>query len=285
MREYDDHIRLYTPVLQRIIILVAVIVAVPVVLWTITAFVRTYVAAPKAPTFQHVAMTANGDSAAAASDANQAPAAPPQPAQTPAPAAQVAEAGATASDARNPLLEIKKPTASGQPQSSGASALPAVPQAAVATAAQPAAPPPAVQPIAAPPTAAPPAPVMPSKTMPSVAEKTDRAAAPAAADRSIVWPDPSANLPTPNGAATTVAPATPPAAAASDDADALPAAAALTGPVPLPRRRPALYAMAQMATAVPLPRARPAAAPAPTPDTMNDAAPGGFDPGMGGGRY
>jgi len=30
MREYDDNIRLYMPVLQRIIILVAVIVAVPV---------------------------------------------------------------------------------------------------------------------------------------------------------------------------------------------------------------------------------------------------------------
>jgi len=50
MREYDDDIRLNTPVLQRIIILVAVIVAVPVMLWTITAFVRTYVGPPRAPT-------------------------------------------------------------------------------------------------------------------------------------------------------------------------------------------------------------------------------------------
>ncbi len=50
----DDNIRLYTPVLQRIIILVAVIIAVPVVMWTITAFVRTYVAPPKVPTFQHL---------------------------------------------------------------------------------------------------------------------------------------------------------------------------------------------------------------------------------------
>ena len=56
MREYDDDIRLYTPVLQRVIILVAVIIAVPVVLWTITAFVRTYVAPPKAPTFQRMAL-------------------------------------------------------------------------------------------------------------------------------------------------------------------------------------------------------------------------------------
>ncbi len=57
MREYDDDIRLYTPVLQRIIILVAVIVAVPVVLWTITAFVRSYVAPPKLPTFQPMVLT------------------------------------------------------------------------------------------------------------------------------------------------------------------------------------------------------------------------------------
>jgi len=277
MREYDDHIRLYTPVMQRVIILVAVIVAVPVVLWTITAFVRGYVAPPRAPTFQHVAMAPNADNAAVASDANQAP----------APSAAVAEAGATAPGVRSPLLEIKKPPASDQPQSSGASASPAAPQAAVATAIQPAgAPPSAAQPISPPPTAAPPAPIMPSKTMPSVAEKTDRAAAATAADRGIVWPDPSANLPAPNGAANAMASATPQASAAGDaDGDALPAVAPLTGRIPLPRRRPALYAMVQTAMAVPLPRARPAAAPAPTPATMNDASPAGFDPGMSSGRY
>ena len=43
MREDDDEFRHYVPLLRRIIILVAVITAVPVVLWTITAFVRTYV--------------------------------------------------------------------------------------------------------------------------------------------------------------------------------------------------------------------------------------------------
>jgi hypothetical protein len=55
MREYDDHIRLYTPILQRIIILVAVIIAVPVVLWTITAFVRAHVAPPQIPSFRPMA--------------------------------------------------------------------------------------------------------------------------------------------------------------------------------------------------------------------------------------
>ncbi|MGA8355950.1 MAG: hypothetical protein WB772_01225, partial [Xanthobacteraceae bacterium] len=71
MREYDDdNIRLYTPVLQRVIILLAVIIAVPVVMWTITTMVRTYVAAPKAPVFQRLTDNPPSDSASvAATDA------------------------------------------------------------------------------------------------------------------------------------------------------------------------------------------------------------------------
>jgi hypothetical protein len=48
MREYDDdsNIQHYAPVLRRIIILVAVITAVPVMLWTITTFMHTYIAQP-----------------------------------------------------------------------------------------------------------------------------------------------------------------------------------------------------------------------------------------------
>ena len=61
MREYDDYddenIRLYTPVLQRVIILTAVIIAVPVMMWTITTFVRSYVARPRVPTLEQVAST------------------------------------------------------------------------------------------------------------------------------------------------------------------------------------------------------------------------------------
>ncbi len=67
MREYDDdNIRLYTPVLQRVIILLAVIIAVPVVMWTITTMVRTYVAPPKAPTFQRMTETQPADTASIA---------------------------------------------------------------------------------------------------------------------------------------------------------------------------------------------------------------------------
>jgi hypothetical protein len=71
MRDYDDdNIRLYTPVLQRIIILVAVIIAVPVVMWTITTFIRSYIAPPRAPIFQPMALAPPSDST------NPAPAAP-----------------------------------------------------------------------------------------------------------------------------------------------------------------------------------------------------------------
>ncbi len=50
MRDYDDDsIQHYAPLLRRIIILLAVIIAVPVVLWTITAFMRTYIAQPTIP--------------------------------------------------------------------------------------------------------------------------------------------------------------------------------------------------------------------------------------------
>ncbi len=112
MREYDDeNIRLYTPVLQRVIILLAVIIAVPVVMWTITTMVRTYVAPPKVPTFQRLT-TENpppSDTASVAASAVPAPAPTAEQAQAGAPTAQLADAGATASDAHTPLLDIRKP--------------------------------------------------------------------------------------------------------------------------------------------------------------------------------
>jgi hypothetical protein len=58
MRE-DDDFGHYVPLLRRMIILVAVIVAVPVILWTITVFVRTYVGPPHIPTFHQLASTAS----------------------------------------------------------------------------------------------------------------------------------------------------------------------------------------------------------------------------------
>ena len=58
MRE-DDGLGHYVPILRRIIVLVAVIVAVPVMLWTITVFVRTYVGPPRIPTFHQLVSTAS----------------------------------------------------------------------------------------------------------------------------------------------------------------------------------------------------------------------------------
>jgi hypothetical protein len=74
MREYDDdsNIQHYAPVLRRIIILVAVITAVPVMLWTITAFMHTYIAQPT--------ISAPRPLAAAADTATANPPAPSQPA-------------------------------------------------------------------------------------------------------------------------------------------------------------------------------------------------------------
>lgn len=68
MRE-DEDIRQYMPVLRRFIILVAVIIAIPVAMWTITAMVRTYVGPPKLPTFRPMAAAPAGPDQAAAAPA------------------------------------------------------------------------------------------------------------------------------------------------------------------------------------------------------------------------
>ncbi|HMG77037.1 MAG TPA: hypothetical protein VK591_00030 [Xanthobacteraceae bacterium] len=83
MREYDDdsNIQHYAPVLRRIIILVAVITAVPVMLWTITAFMHTYIAQPTIPAPRPLATATAAPASPAADTAN-----PPAPSQA-APAA------------------------------------------------------------------------------------------------------------------------------------------------------------------------------------------------------
>jgi hypothetical protein len=52
---HDDDYRHYTPLLRRIVVIVALLTAVPVALWTITAVVRNYVGQPQLPTFRRVA--------------------------------------------------------------------------------------------------------------------------------------------------------------------------------------------------------------------------------------
>ena len=107
MREYDDDIRPFVPVVQRLIILVAVIVAVPVVLWTITAFIRTYIGPPHAPNYQHIAILQpadrTADSAPVGPPQDIAPAAAATPAQpTSAPVDQTATLSQTSNQAPEP---------------------------------------------------------------------------------------------------------------------------------------------------------------------------------------
>ena len=84
MREYDDdsNIQHYAPVLRRIIILVAVITAVPVMLWTITAFMHTYIAQPTIPAPRPLAAATAAPTTPAADTATANPPAPSQPAST-----------------------------------------------------------------------------------------------------------------------------------------------------------------------------------------------------------
>jgi len=96
MRE-DDDVRRYLPLLRRVIILLAVIVAIPVVLWTITAFVRTYVNPPKIPTFRQLAATASTNTKNDAGGAAQAPQAAPDGGKlSAAPSATIEATAATA---------------------------------------------------------------------------------------------------------------------------------------------------------------------------------------------
>ena len=241
MRE-DEHIRQFMPVLRRIIIMVAVLTAIPVAMWTITAFVRTYVGPPKAPNYQPTILPsgvtsdeANAAPVDSASAATQDPDAPPPPDVV------IARATTTDADSNPPPAN----PASATPIAAGSSVIPSRA------------------------TPAPPAPS--AATTPAVS-----AAAPAPPP----WPAPGPAAPpatsqTPDNAFTLAAqqpaptnwPAPPPAAD-----DALPAVEPIAGIVPLPRKRPHSFVVAQ--SIIPLPRPRPEAAgpgaPPPAPATPLD---------------
>jgi len=229
MRDDDDHIRHYMPALRRIIIVMAVLTAIPVVLWTITAFVRTYVGPPKLPTFRPMsAVTAQKDTSSAdmpssslavsqtdnssASSSSQAAATTTQP---------VVEARATATDARGAVPDPGDTktvgTMSAWSQPTGANAQPTATAALVAVA--------------------------------PAGGNTTTAVGAAPNSTANPWPSDA-----PNRATT----AQPPAESwpAAPAVDSLPPADPITGPVPLPRQRPRLFSMA----GVPLPKPRPEAA-------------------------
>jgi hypothetical protein len=249
MREDDDEFGHYVPVLRRIIILVAVITAVPVMLWTITAFVRAYVSPAKIPTFHQLASTASINaptSAEVQSTASERPPAAPMPA-TPAapPPVLMATAGApsnfgadaAAAAKGDRTVEGNNPADAATPVKI-ASAPPIVPAASNAAATSTLAP-------------------------PVVARVATDSAGPILA-------------------ATTVAPPE-----AEQSPAALPAATPLSGSIPLPRHRPSVAdaasapptgAATRMAAAgpIPMPRPRPDAAGLSAPAEDSGGNPLGF---------
>jgi hypothetical protein len=207
MREYDDQIQHYAPVLRRIIILVAIITAVPVMLWTITAFMRTYVAQPTIPTPRPIAAATDTDTAN------------PAPAPMTAAAAPIVEARATATDARGTDGRSDRipDSASNTPT---AVAPPTVAQPAPTATAMQTAPAPVAPPTAAP--AAAPDNVFPNPA-PALAAQLQQAqpAAPDVADDTLPPADPIVGpIPLPRHRPTVFA------------------LAETTGSVPLPRARP-----------------------------------------------
>jgi len=285
MREHDDYysdenIRLYTPVLQRVIILAAVIIAVPVVMWTITTFVRGYVARPKVPALEHLASTNLPARIPAISPSAPSPA--PSPADQSAPqrvdGASASDAASLAADTRNgPPNLASAPNAGAAPPSanspSGVSLRTApTPSSAITTATT-------TGDISTGSTL--PAPPAPRPSLPP--RSNDNAAstgAPSSSDRSLAWPNPNTTSP-PDFAAPRLPPLPAPAPPArTAAAEFLPAEEPIRGPIPMPRQRPGTFAVAAAATGpVPLPRARPAAAPAETANTAIEPV-SGYRPGL-----
>jgi hypothetical protein len=216
MRE-DDRLGHVVPLLRRTIVLVAVIIAVPVILWTITTFVRTYVGPPRVPTFRQLAATATINAASSVGAGPQAVAQLPQDAGGSGP---VVEARATVSDARDSVSLKSDQTAEANPQGTALASDPAG--------------------------------VFPASPLGAPSGNSTTGAVAAA-------------QPTPGG---------------DEGSDLLSAATPLSGPIPLPRRRPRDIETrtADNASAnVPIPRRRPESLGSNTPaDGNSGSSPLGF---------
>lgn len=260
MREDEDNIRKHFPVLRRLFILVAVLTAIPVALWTITAFMRTYVGPPRLPTFLPLTAAFAPPAAANKVAAPQQPAPPARTVQDTKSAPLPANVEAKV-DTKPTTLDTDANAAAPDAKESGPSL------AMVATAPPPAA--------ADPPAATVVAPTPPDAG--NTAADTSATPAPPAnppAGPAINWPPP------PNSALGGVAlmgsapPAPLPPAADQTTVASLPPAQPIAGPIPLPRQRPRLFAVAQ--TGTPMPRARPEAA-GPGPSVSDAPSSGPLD--------
>jgi hypothetical protein len=240
MHDDDNRIHRFVPLLRRIIILLAVLAATPVVLWMITAFVRAYVGPPKVPTFHQLASTAPATAAASTPNSDQPTAAPAQTKVADVTATKT-EVTATASDARDLPLPKGSLLSDRPPETTAATGtnIPAIAPASSAPA--------------------------PSRPLAAAAAPMSMAAVETPAG------GPAAQQPAPNAA--TAEEAQPPAVAEQPD-DAVPAAPPLTGKIPLPRHRPRGLGDANMTrmaqSAIPTPRPRPdGAGPAAPPETTS----------------
>jgi len=206
MGDDGDQFQYYLPLFRRMIILAAVLAAVPVVLWTITALMRTYVGPPKAPTFRPIAASSTTDTGTTASVAHDTGGQPisltPQAAASDQQNSTIVEARATMKDARSVPSAAKGPFLGDHAPDAGA----AQPTAAVNSAA------------------------LASTT--STGAEAETTPMPAYTDAQ-------------SGVTATGALATQPPADSEPqaDADALPAVEPLADPVPLPRHRPRYFAM------------------------------------------
>jgi len=222
MREDNDRFRHYVPLLRRILILAAVLAAIPVILWTITVFMRACVGPPKLPTFRQLAASATipvPRNASASLDSGGQPLPASDQSRLSDPSSATLAPGATPSDARDASAAPKGPLLGDRAPNGGAN----TPTGALRTADT--------------------SPVVPAD--PKAMEMPAAAAAP-----------PGGAAPSTGALA-----GQQPAASSDPPADAAPAAEPLSGPIPLPPRRPHLVAMAQMTPgSVPMPRPRPDAA-------------------------
>jgi hypothetical protein len=222
----EDQFRHYFPLMRRVIILVAVLTAIPVILWTITVFVRGYFGPPRIAGPRPLATVSAGAPAAN-------PDASPAPQQTKLVDAQpVVEARATVTDARTMPPAVKWPAPGDRQGGSDAAPPPGAPGAAA---------------------------------MAPAAAGTDQRASPAgqmmAARTMAVAPAMPAGdaMPGASAATTGTLSAQDPPDQDQQTADtASPGAEPIAGPVPLPRHRPRSFAMLQ--GGVPMPRPRPEAA-------------------------
>jgi hypothetical protein len=203
---------------------VAVLTAVPVILWTITVFVRGYFGPPKIATARPLAAVSI-EAPAASQDGSARPTAAPQEAKV-VDAPPFGEARASATDARTLAPAAKGGTIWEQRQAGSDAG------------------PPSTAPSAA--MAAPAAPGGGDQRAGQAPAAKMMAAAPAM---------PDASAPTTG----TLAAQDPPDTEQQTADAALPAAEPIAGPVPLPRHRPRALAMLQNG-GVPMPRPRPEAA-------------------------